>query len=121
MILGAHMSIAGGVHTALERGRSISCQAVQIFTRNQLQWSAPELREGEIRDFLKLKPAFRAVVAHASYLINLASPQEEIHRKSILALKEELRRCRALGIRTLILHPGSHRGSASARRPCLTP
>jgi deoxyribonuclease-4 len=110
MILGAHMSIAGGVDQALERGRSISCQAVQIFTRNQLRWSSPALRDEEIHNFLELKFAFRAVLAHASYLINLASPDEEIHRKSVQALQEELRRCSILGIPALILHPGSHRG-----------
>jgi deoxyribonuclease-4 len=64
---------------------------------------------------LQLKPAFQAVVAHASYLINLSSPEEETHRKSTAALKEELRRCRALGIRILILHPGSHRGQGVER------
>jgi len=103
------MSIAGGVHRALERARSISCEAVQIFTRNQLRWSAPALREEEIESFLKLKAEFK-VLAHASYLINLASPDEEIYRKSVEALREELQRCCVLGIPALILHPGSHRG-----------
>jgi len=110
LIFGAHMSIAGGVHRALERARSISCEAVQIFTRNQLRWSAPALQEEEIEVFLKLKPGFKAVMAHASYLINLASPEEDIHRQSIEALEEEMRRCCILGIPALILHPGSHRG-----------
>lgn len=115
MILGAHMSIAGGVDRALERGRSISCQAVQIFTRNQLRWSSPALRDEEIRNFLELKGAFTAVLAHASYLINLASPDEETNRKSVQALEEELRRCSILGIPALILHPGSHRGRGPKR------
>jgi deoxyribonuclease-4 len=115
MILGAHMSIAGGVDKALERGRSISCEAVQIFTRNQLRWSSPALRDEEIRNFLELKVAFRAVLAHASYLINLASPDEETNRKSVRALEEELRRCAILGIPALILHPGSHRGRGAER------
>ena len=109
------MSIAGGVHSALERARSISCEAVQIFTRNQLRWSAPALREEEIRSFQRLESGFKAVLAHASYLINLASPDEEIHRKSIRALEEELQRCATLGIPALILHPGSHRGRGIER------
>ena len=109
------MSIAGGVHRALERARSISCEAVQIFTRNQLRWSAPALREEEIRSFQRLESGFKAVLAHASYLINLASPDEEIHRKSIRALEEELQRCATLGIPALILHPGSHRGRGIER------
>jgi deoxyribonuclease-4 len=115
VILGAHMSIAGGVDRALERARSISCEAVQIFTRSQLRWSSPPLRDEEIRSFLTLKTGFKALMAHASYLINLASPDEEIHRKSIQALEEELRRCSILGIPALILHPGSHRGRGVAR------
>ena len=109
------MSIAGGVHRALERARSISCEAVQIFTRNQLRWSAPALREEEIRSFQRLESGFKAVLAHASYLINLASPDEEIHRKSTRALEEELQRCATLGIPALILHPGSHRGRGIER------
>jgi deoxyribonuclease-4 len=104
------MSIAGGVHKALERGLSISCRAVQIFTRNQRRWSSPALRQEEIEAFLELKPRFNAVIAHASYLINLASPDEAVHLKSAEALGEELRRCRLLEIPALILHPGSHRG-----------
>jgi deoxyribonuclease-4 len=104
------MSIAGGVHRALERGRSISCQAVQIFTRNQLRWSAPSLGEEEIRAFHRLRGQFAQVLAHASYLINLASPDEQIYRRSIAALEEEMRRCRTLGIPVLVLHPGFHRG-----------
>jgi deoxyribonuclease-4 len=104
------MSIAGGVHRALERARSIRCESVQIFTRNQLRWSSPALQEEEIRCFHRLGPQFKGVLAHASYLINLAAPDQEIHRKSIDALTEELRRCSILGIPALILHPGSHRG-----------
>jgi deoxyribonuclease-4 len=103
------MSIAGGVHRALERARSISCEAVQIFTRNQLRWSSPALREEEIVRFHSLKAEFK-VLAHASYLINLASPEEEIYRKSVEALREELQRCCILEIPALILHPGAHRG-----------
>ena len=80
MNLGAHMSIAGGVHRALERALSIRCEAVQIFTRNQLRWSSPALQEEEIRIFNGLRPRFRWVLAHASYLINLAGPDQEIQR-----------------------------------------
>jgi len=104
------MSISGGVHRALERARSVRCEAVQIFTRNQLRWSSPAFQDEEIRSFHRLTPEFKAVLAHASYLINLASPDEQIHRKSTEALAEELQRCTTLGIPALILHPGSHRG-----------
>lgn len=104
------MSIAGGAHRALERGRSIGCQAVQIFTRNQLRWHAPPLKEEEILLFRESKSRFLAVFAHTAYLINLASPDRTIFHKSVAGLAEELRRCRALGIELLVMHPGSHMG-----------
>lgn len=111
LILGAHMSIAGGAQRALERAGSIQCEAVQIFTKNQLRWSAPPLQESSIRAFRRLKLNFSKILAHGSYLINLASPEQDIFEKSVEALREEIRRCRLLDIDVLILHPGSHRGA----------
>ncbi len=111
MNLGAHMSIAGGVHRALERGLSAGCNVVQIFTKNQTRWSSPPLKDEDVEKFLKLKLKFFSVFAHASYLINLASPDNELYLKSVNNLTEELRRCQALGINMIILHPGFHKGS----------
>jgi deoxyribonuclease-4 len=105
------MSIAGGVHRALERGISIGCRAVQIFVKNQLRWSAPPLAEEDIRAFRELLPRLAGVFAHTAYLINLASPDEQIFARSVAGLAEELRRCRALGIELLVMHPGAHLGS----------
>ena len=105
------MSIAGGVHLALQWGRSIGCRAVQIFTRNQLQWAAPALRAEEIEGFRELLPRFQTVFAHGSYLLNLASPHQALFRRSVTGLAEELARCRLLGIGLLVLHPGAHMGS----------
>ena len=110
MILGAHMSIAGGVQRALERGLAIRCRAVQIFTRNQLQWVAPPLTDEEVERFRALTPRLRSVFAHTSYLLNLASPQAELFRRSTAGLAEELKRCRLLGIELLVMHPGAHMG-----------
>lgn len=104
------MSIAGGVHKALQRAASISCEVVQIFTKNQLRWAAPPLREEEIRVFRRLGGEFKHVLAHASYLINLASPDDRVYGKSVSALEQELDRCRALDIPALVLHPGYHLG-----------
>jgi deoxyribonuclease-4 len=108
------MSIAGGVDKALQRAASIGCRAVQIFTRNQLRWSSPKLRPKEIEAFRRLKGAFPAVFAHASYLINLASPKIETFTKSVNALTEELDRCATLGITPLVLHPGYHMGAGES-------
>jgi len=105
------MSIAGGVHRALERGLSIGCQAVQLFVKNQLRWSAPPLGEEEIRTFRRLAPRLAGVFAHSAYLINLASPDPEVFERSVHGLAEELRRCQALGIAFLVMHPGAHLGS----------
>ena len=111
MNLGAHMSIAGGVHLALERGKEAGCGVVQIFTRNQTRWSSPPLRPPDVERFLALKPSFRAVFAHSSYLLNLAGPDPLLHARSVEGLAEELRRCAALGLELLVLHPGSHLGT----------
>jgi deoxyribonuclease-4 len=124
MILGAHMSIAGGIHRALERGASIGCRTVQIFTRNQLRWGSPPLDPEDAARFHRLAVIFRGVgkgdgvdgsrsrlLAHASYLINLASTDSDIWKRSVAALTEELRRCACLKIPELVLHPGAHGGA----------
>ncbi len=111
MNLGAHMPIAGGIQLSLERGKRATCSVVQIFTRNQMQWKAPPLKEEEVEAFKRMKKSFFSVYAHASYLINLASPEDELYHKSIDALVLELERCRTLELPLLVIHPGSHRGS----------
>lgn len=113
MNLGAHMSISGGVHLALERGLSIGCDAVQLFVKSSNQWRAREMKEDEIRLFREKLASFRPgfVVGHTSYLINIASPDPAMLEKSAGALLIEMQRCETLGIPSLILHPGSHRGS----------
>lgn len=114
MHLGAHMSIEGGVHRALERGASIGCEVVQVFTQNQVRWEAKPHSQENIRRFLELKVEFFEVLSHGSYLINLASPDQELHRKSVRGIEEELNRCGQLGIPFLIVHPGNHMGAGVA-------
>ncbi len=107
------MSIAGGVSRALDRGHSIGCEAIQIFTRNQRQWKSRPLAPEEIERF-KLKQAetgIEPIVAHDSYLINLGSPDEAMWQKSLQAYVIELQHCETLGIPYLVMHPGSHLGS----------
>ncbi len=113
MNLGAHMSIAGGVPLALERGMSAGCNAVQLFVKSSNQWRARPLSDAETSRFRELAARFRSgfVIGHSSYLINIASPEAGLLEKSRDALVTELERCEALGIPWLVLHPGSHRGA----------
>jgi len=110
--LGAHMSIAGGLHQAFERLRKVRGEALQIFLFNQRQWRVPELTQDQVSRFLRAweEGGFVPVAAHDSYLINLASPDDELRNRSIDSFAEELRRCKLLGIRYLVAHPGAHCG-----------
>ena len=116
MNLGAHMSIAGGMHRAIERGRSIGCNAVQLFVHNTNQWRTRKLGPGEIALFREKAGMFAPnfILAHSSYLVNLASPDRKILERSLEGFLDEMNRARALGIPYLVVHPGSHRGAGEA-------
>jgi deoxyribonuclease-4 len=107
------MSIAGGVHLALERGLSIGCNAVQLFVKSSNQWRARPLTDEEIESFNGLRSRFdpRFVLGHTSYLLNCASPDRTLLAKTRRSLILEIKRCAVLGIPSLVLHPGSHRGA----------
>ena len=111
--LGAHMSIAGGLHKAVERGRQTGCESIQIFTRNSNRWkSKPRTAEElELYQQTLAGSGIDPVVAHAIYLINLASPEKDLYARSYDAFCEELARCHEAGIPYLVLHPGSHKGT----------
>jgi deoxyribonuclease-4 len=113
MKFGAHMSIAGGLHKAFGQGERAGCQALQIFSKNQQQWRAKSLTDAEIATFKAEHQRLGSwpLVVHDSYLINLASPKDDLWEKSIAAFGEELERCAALGIPHLVTHPGAHTGS----------
>jgi deoxyribonuclease-4 len=114
MRLGAHESIAGGLVNAFDRGHTATCEAIQIFTKSNRQWKAKPLSEEEVAAWRERQAAEEEaggifpVVAHTSYLINVASPKEDVWLKSVDALKIEVERCEMLGIPYLALHPGSH-------------
>lgn len=109
---GAHLSIAGGLHLAFERAVTVGCDCLQIFVKNQKQWSAKPLTDAEVSLFRKAQRAsgIKPVVAHASYLINLGSPDAAMWERSISAVVDELGRCEALGVGGLVMHPGAHMG-----------
>ena len=108
--LGAHVSTQGGVPTAPGRGAAIGATAIQLFTKGPSQWREPQLTAQDVREFRNALESteIRTVISHDSYLINLASPDRELTRRSIRAFIAELRRCRALGIGWLVSHPGNY-------------
>jgi deoxyribonuclease-4 len=107
------MSIAGGLHRAIERARSINCTAMQIFVKNNMQWFARPLTRGEIKTFLThpQRADLETVFAHANYLINLAATNPQFHANSIRAVSEELTRADQLQLPFIVLHPGAHLGA----------
>jgi deoxyribonuclease IV len=111
-LLGAHMSIAGGLYRALERGREVGCSVVQIFLKNQLQWAAKPYTQEDIRQFSAARKAtgIRTVFAHSSYLINLAAQAPAEWTRAVNAFHDELERAEALALPFVIIHPGSHKG-----------
>lgn len=106
---GAHLSIAGGMYHAIERAAELGCDVVQVFVKNQRQWRAKPLAESDLRAWKAAieSTGIRPVTAHATYLINLGSPDEQMWHKSIDAYTDEMVRCEQLGIVSLVVHPGS--------------
>lgn len=115
-LLGAHVPTAGGLARAPENGRTIGADAIQIFTRNQRQWKARPVDPDEGAAFRQALggSGVRRVVAHGSYLLNLASPDDSLRRKSVAALFDDMARCHALGVPFVIVHPGAHLGGGEA-------
>ncbi|UCC29757.1 MAG: deoxyribonuclease IV [Phycisphaerales bacterium] len=110
---GAHRSIAGGFEHAFTAGVGVGCDCLQIFVKNQRQWRAPQLCDRHVAAYKAgaRQTGLTPVLAHASYLLNLASPDTATRRKSVHAMVDELERCEALGVSALIFHPGAHLGS----------
>jgi deoxyribonuclease-4 len=113
LLIGAHVPTTGGVQNAPRNGRAIGADAIQVFTRNQMQWAAKPLSDAETHAFKHAlgKSGIREVLAHGSYLVNLASRDPTILARSRDAFLAELRRCAALGIRYMVFHPGAHLGA----------
>jgi deoxyribonuclease IV len=115
------VSTAGGVSTAFPRASALGCDALQVFVKNANAWAARPLASAEVEAFRAAHaatpgptaPAPLPLVAHAGYLINLCSPKPDVHERSAAALIDELRRCEALGVPGLVLHPGAHLGEGA--------
>jgi len=106
-LLGAHMSTAGGLHTAFERGEALGCTAIQIFTSSPRQWRGRDLSEEDVEAFRSAWKASscRVVLAHDIYLTRLGTRDAAIRSKSRSAFAREIRTCQQLGIPALVMHP----------------
>ncbi len=111
-LLGAHMSISGGLKKALLRGHDLGCNTIQMFTKSSVQWKERFLEDQEVAGFREVRERvnINPVISHNSYLVNLASADEGLYKKSIDAMLHEMRRCELLGVNYIVIHPGSHRG-----------
>ena len=111
--LGCHVSIENSLEKAPERGRELGCDAIQIFTSNQMQWKGVPVADETAEKFLnyQAKHKIAMVIAHDSYLVNLASPEPVKLAMSRKAFIEEIRRSQALKIPYIVFHPGSHMGA----------
>ena len=110
---GTHASASGGVHKALQRTVDVGATSCQIFSKNERQWIAKPLDPGVVEAFHaeRERTGITQMVIHDSYLINLASPKDDIHQKSMAAFTDELERAQTLNIDYLVTHPGAHTGS----------
>ena len=115
-LLGAHMSIAGGVGNALLDGKKVDCDAIQIFTKSSRQWAAKPFTKEEIEQFRinQKETGIATVIAHDSYILNLGSPDAGLRKRSVAAFIDELERCETLGVTNLVAHPGAHVGAGEA-------
>ncbi len=111
-LIGAHLSTKGGLPTVFERAAAIDASAVALFAKNSNQWKGKTLTDDDCAAFAAQRNV-RPMLTHASYLINLATTNPEFHRKSIVALADELDRAERLGIHAVVLHPGAHMGAGA--------
>ncbi len=111
--LGLHISIAGSIDRAVERASERGCNTFQIFTRNPRVWRFKDLGEDETKEFIRKRreSGIEPVISHMPYLPNLASPKEDVYKRSVVSLKSELLRCEQLEIPYLVTHLGSHLGA----------
>src|ERR1700728_2759330 len=109
-MFGSHLSIAGGMHHAIVAAEKLEMETVQVFTKNQQQWKVTPLDDAAVTKWKDEcgRVGFKFTVSHDSYLINLASPDEILWRRSIDLFVEEISRCKVLGIPYLVTHPGAH-------------
>lgn len=106
--------MAGGFDKAVQRGHEVGCECIQVFTKNNNQWKAADLTAESVLALVEAKKQYKIkhVIAHSSYLINLASPDQELWQRSLDAFIVELQRAEQLGIPYVVLHPGAYTTSS---------
>lgn len=116
MLFGAHVSSSGGISNAIDRAEELGCDAVQVFTQSPRMWRPTAHAPEQVARFRarRAEAKIGAVVCHALYLVNLASPDKEIHRKSVGAMRSSLEAAAAIGAEGVIFHVGSHLGAGFA-------
>jgi len=112
MRLGVHVSIAGKIYEAVDRAKALNCECMQIFSRNPRGWQATKLDKADVEEFKKRRKeaGITPLVVHIPYLINLASPEDRLYKKSIQAYLEDIRRADLLSAEYFVTHLGSHKG-----------
>lgn len=115
LCLGSHLPVAGGVSRAVGEARKLGLESLQIFTKNASRWQQKPVDPQEAERFKELREEWgrRPVGSHTSYLINLASPEKALWKKSLAAFVDEIERAETLGLDFLVFHPGSHRGAGA--------
>src|SRR3989338_5512069 len=117
MRIGVHVSIAGKIYESLERAHALGCNTMQIFSRNPRGWKVARLDVRDVAEFkrLKLKYDIRPVVVHIPYIINLATPNSVLYKKSITAYIKDIKRADILEAEYFVTHLGSHVGSGEEK------
>ena len=117
VLLGAHFSIAGGLHRAVLTAAGYGCPVLQVFTKNANTWKERNLSPDEIDQFRLAKKdhGVFSVCSHTAYLLNLASPERSKFHRSIHALEQELVRSSQLDIAYVVMHPGAHMGDGEEK------
>ena len=117
MLFGAHVSSAGGISKAIDRAEELDCAAVQVFTQSPRVWRPTAHTEEEVERFRarRAEVGIESVVCHALYLVNLAAPDREIHKKSVAAMRASLETAAAIGAEGVVFHVGSHLGAGIAK------
>ena len=123
MLFGAHVSSSGGIHTAIDRAEGFGCDAVQVFTQSPRAWRPTNHKPESFERFKerRAETGIGAVVCHALYLVNLASPDDELYRKSIDSLRNTIEVACGIEADAVVFHIGSHLGAgldAGIERVC---